>query len=373
MRLLHLIDTLGTGGAERVLVGLIPELRKKGFKSSVAVLGPPYDLESEVVAAGAEVFHLGISNRWNFFAGAHRLQQVAKRINADLIHANLLFPIIYAAGARSFNRNIRTVATYHNLSYSRGANRPGLGLFVRKRLNSLSAHVGIDRILAVSPAVADHLRQHLSIQHAHVVYNPVDLTGLDAVLSGSTCTWPLVTAPGTLKLLLPGRLVHEKGHADLIDALTLLSGKVSCVFAGTGPEEPRLRRLAAERNVQVHMTGPLSRSSFLRLMQSADLVVTPSRYEGFGLAAAEALYLGTPVIAADVGGLTEIVKHEKTGLLVPPRDSGALALAIERVRENPSLAKQLAERGHEHVRQTFAAEAVAERIAAHYRELLSAK
>ena len=87
--------------------------------------------------------------------------------------------------------------------------------------------------------------------------------------------------------------------------------------------------------------------------QGLSLLVMPSRAEGFGLAAAEASACGVPVVATDASSLPEIIRHEKTGLLVPPNDPETLAKAITRLLDDPGLARRLGEAGRERIVAKF--------------------
>jgi glycosyltransferase involved in cell wall biosynthesis len=108
-----------------------------------------------------------------------------------------------------------------------------------------------------------------------------------------------------------------------------------------------------------------------RLFERATVVVAPCEREGFGLAAAEAMSFGRPVVAASGGALLELVADGETGLLVPPRDAPALREAVQRLLADPELRARLGRAAHARARERFGWDAVIERTLAVYRDALA--
>ena len=154
-----------------------------------------------------------------------------------------------------------------------------------------------------------------------------------------------------------GRLVPEKGFDVLIRALAGLP-EADLVLMGDGPERAGLEGLGRELGLQDRMTftGWVEPPWVAR--QRCDVLVMPSRVEGFGLVAVEALLAGIPVVASRVGGLTEVVEDGVTGLLVPSDDPEALASALRELEGDSVLRAELAERGRADVRRRFSVEAM---------------
>jgi glycosyltransferase involved in cell wall biosynthesis len=153
-----------------------------------------------------------------------------------------------------------------------------------------------------------------------------------------------------------GRLHHEKGADVLLRASKGLFATVSgfeLIIAGDGPHrrelEAQVRAAGLER--RIHFLGALS--DVRPVLGAADVLVAPSRREGFGLAVVEAMALGLPVVATKVGGIPEIVDENLTGLLVEPCDHEALAQAIERILTDVDLASRLGARGAQRARDEF--------------------
>ncbi|HEY2326870.1 MAG TPA: glycosyltransferase family 4 protein [Gaiellaceae bacterium] len=162
-------------------------------------------------------------------------------------------------------------------------------------------------------------------------------------------------APGTPadppEALYLGRLSPEKNIDTLVEAL----GDLNLVVAGDGP----LRSLVPNG------LGAVSQDEANRLLERAALLVAPCEREGFGLAAAEAMAYGRPVVAAAGGGLLELV-DETTGILVAPRDAPALRAAVEKLFADPQLRARLGAAGRERARERFSWDAVTDRTLAVY-------
>lgn len=162
---------------------------------------------------------------------------------------------------------------------------------------------------------------------------------------------------GPLELLYVGRLAPEKGLGDLIAALNVLlkqTGNDAAVLRIVGwPSHGERERVAAEiaaRGLQrcVDLTGPKPFGpSLFRYYQLADVFVLPSRTEGSPRVLVEAMAFGLPVVATNVTGTAELVRHGENGLLVPPNKPEALAEALLTLLTKPSLREEMGAKGHE--------------------------
>ncbi|MBD3333591.1 glycosyltransferase [candidate division GN15 bacterium] len=134
---------------------------------------------------------------------------------------------------------------------------------------------------------------------------------------------------------------------------------------GAGPLEDNIAELIEENSLSgsVSMHPPVAQEKLREVYNRASVVVLNSVNEGFGLALSEAMLCGAAVIGTRSGGIVDIIKHEKTGLLIPPDNETALARAIGRLLQNEALRDRLAEAGYEHARTTYASQALAGRYA----------
>lgn len=177
-------------------------------------------------------------------------------------------------------------------------------------------------------------------------------------------------------VLFVGRLVARKGVANLLHAAAAAARPFRVEIVGFGPEEPALRRLAAELGIaeRVEFAGRVADGELASRYARADVFVLPATVdergdtEGLGVVLLEALAQGVPVVATRLGGIPDVVLDGETGLLVEDGDVGALARAVERLLADPRLATRLAEAGARHVQERFSVEGVAAQLARLYRD-----
>lgn len=173
-------------------------------------------------------------------------------------------------------------------------------------------------------------------------------------------------------VLALAQLMHRKGLDVLLRAQASLRDPRLCVLlAGEGPEATALRALADELQLGSAVQFLGRRSDAGDLLAACDLFVLPSRAEGLGVAALEALGAARPVIASKVGGLADLIVHERCGLHVPPDDPAALAAAIARLRDDAALRERLAAAGPARVDQGFRVAQYVERHLAVYARVLA--
>ena len=342
MKLLFLIETLGRGGAEQALVNILPELKALGVECEVAFLHGSSELESEIRAQGIRVHSLNLSHGWNLPEGHLKLRRLIQAGRFDLVHSHLFFSNLLLG--MSFSR-VKTVMTFHSLEFEREpAKTPWKRLrrhFYERALLRLDAHT------AVSHAIADQvLRQkRLAALKVDVVHNPLS----DKIFQHPGKSTPSESSSSAstrqFKICVPARLIPEKGHAVLFSAIAQLNDpslEVHCY--GKGPLDAELRSFISTHQLdrQIFIHDPLSQPELWNKIAASDLVVLPSLSEGFGMAAAEAMALGVPVIASRIGGLSEVITDQKEGLLFNPGDAKALTEKIIQLRNDPALCLALA-------------------------------
>jgi glycosyltransferase involved in cell wall biosynthesis len=168
----------------------------------------------------------------------------------------------------------------------------------------------------------------------------------------------------------------KKGIVYLLKAMTLLPEDVGLTIVDQGkPFKTYAPGLTEGWGLsgRVHFTGKIPTASLNALYRKTEVVVLPSLYEGFGLPAAEAMACETPVMASNVGALPEVVGGEGSGILVPPRDPGALAAAIQKILADPEERIRMGQMGRRRVEELFTWEKVAERTVNVYRELIESQ
>lgn len=315
MRIIHFINSLGTGGAERLAVDLAVEGRERGHDVSIVTMsdqgGVPRAFAHEV---GLDVQNLGRSRFDPRVVSDIR----SVSIGADVLHAHL-FPAFYWAAFAP----IPLVFTEHSTS-NRRMGQPKWGLLERVVYGRYDAVVAISD--GVSRALADHLDAVGGARQVPVVRNGVRSAFFD--VRGHSQT----ERSSGLKLITLGSLTDVKNVALAVEAVAALP-EVTLDVVGEGPLRGELASQIDRLDVagRVRLLGV--RADVPSLLPHYDALLSTSRWEGFGLAAAEALASGLPVIGPNVPGLAEVVTHGVDGLLFPSQTPTSVIEAIRTLSE----------------------------------------
>jgi glycosyltransferase involved in cell wall biosynthesis len=321
--------------AGRFIADAVERLRERGVE--VEVLAPGSGYRDYGLAYGGGMAANLRRRPWLaplMFLSMLRAARRAAR-GADLVHAHWL---LTAAVARFAGKPF--VVTLHGSGSARrfsdvelAQRRPRL---VRALLRPAAA------VICVSETIAA----------------PVRAAGIEPVVIANGVRVPEDVGPPVEppEVLYVGRLSPEKN----VDTLVAAVGDLNLVVAGDGPLRKRVP----------NALGAVPHAEVERLLERASVVVAPCEREGFGLAAAEALAFGRPVVAAAGGALLELVTDGETGLLVPPRDAPALREAVQRLLEDPELRERLGREARTRARERFGWDAVIERTLETYRRAL---
>lgn len=300
-------------------------------------------------------------------AGMLAAWRLARRNRYDIIHVHWPMPHALLGWAAQRASGARVVATFYSVEVrwiSRGM--PALKAFLRWTIRFP------DRVVAISRATADEIRSVAKV--------PVDVIPYTVALPHA----PVATASdGEFRVLFVGRLVERKGVDVLLRALAQLRDlpQIRAVVVGDGPERQRLEALARDVGVddRVAFAGRVSdddlRVHYARASAFALPAIVDARgdTEGLGVVLLEAMNSHIPVIASDAGGIVDIVKHEQSGLLVPPGDALALAAALRRLATDPAQARALGEAGYRRLTEHFTWASIVTRWISIYENVASRK
>ncbi|MEM1509821.1 MAG: glycosyltransferase family 4 protein [Thermofilaceae archaeon] len=214
------------------------------------------------------------------------------------------------------------------------------------------------RVFVCSKSMRDEVTAAFSLpsDKVSVLPNGIDLAEIDA-RTPSAEERSRYALPWEKIVFFAGRHVYDKGVDVLVNAARMVLSKrddVKFVVAGDGPMRAQLMDLARYFGLgeKILFTGRLSDDELYKVMKIADVVAIPSRYEPFGIVALEAMAAAKPIVASKVGGLSELVVDNETGIVVPPEDSPALAEAIERVLNDPR-SQEMGYRGRRRVEELY--------------------
>lgn len=334
VRVAHLIESDGPGGAERMLVSVAAELQTTG--SDTLVIAPARGegwLARELRGTGVQVelFHLDRPFSPKF---ARWLGEVFRRHRVALAHSHEFTMAVYGAWAAR-RAGIPHLITMHGSRYYAGRLRRRIAMRLAVQVSSA--------VVAVSRTLSQHLARDLSIRPSRIVTIP---NGVRRPLTDapSTLRAELELQSGDQLVVAVGNLYPVKGHAVLLEALALLAARfphLHVAIAGRGELERSLRRRAEELQVsdRFHLLG--LRADIANVLAGADVFVLPSLSEGVPLALLEAMLTAKPVVASAVGDVPTVLDGGRAGLLVAPSDAAALAARLEELLSHPTRARAL--------------------------------
>ena len=292
----------------------------------------------------------------------------------DLIHAHDWLVAEAAVGLKHLFR-VPLIATIHSTEYGR---RNGVHTDYQRMIHQTEVWMVREAWHAI--CCSDYMVSHVSFalglprENISVIPNGVDSEKFGVPFDRESFRKTYASSEEKIVLFV-GRMVHEKGVGVLLEAaITILrSLDAKFVFVGEGYLKDTLAKKAFDSGIgaRVYFTGFLDDPTVKLLYRSADVCVVPSLYEPFGIVAIEAMAAGTPVIVSDVGGLSEIVQHDKTGLKVSPDDANSLSWGILRILNDRQYANTLARQAGERAMQVYNWNAIAHRTADVYDKVLA--
>lgn len=337
LRIVHVVDSLEVGGLERVTVDLAKAQAAMGHEVRVFSILGTQGLKGELLAAGIPVTegHKQRSLDWHTLSA---LRACVRHARADIVHAHNFVPNYHAALA-CLGLGAAQVCTLHDMG-ARLQNRQ------LKTLFSLSL-ARTRRVAMVGAQVHQgHVASGLvDARKAHTVLNGIPVARFEAgSLDRSAARKLLGLNDKDLVIGCVGRLVALKNHRRVIDVLPALiqhHPTLKLVVIGDGVLADTLRQQVQTMGLQGHVILAGQRHDVGALLGALDVFALPSQTEGLSIALLEACATGLPVVATRVGGNTEIIADEVTGLLIPADDNDALKDALLRMLADPALRSRL--------------------------------
>jgi len=362
------IDHLNEGGAQKFLIRLCDELVRRKFKVIVCSLQPLNRDIRNSDPKGWETICLS-TRRFNL-RGFFLLIRLMRAVKPDVLHTHLTASNILGVAAGKISGIPKIFTHDHSGEYYpyRLPRIAKLSLMAIERL-MLSF---VQSLFAVSNSVAEFNRHKKKVPSEKVTVLPNWVEPTE--LRHGTFEMDMVRAryripKSSIVIGAAGRLSPEKGHLVLLESFAeLMKRWPNCrlLIAGGGPIHQellnRVDMLGATSNI--FLLGDLK--NMHDFYSAVDIFVQPSRYETFGIAVLEAMHLGLPVIASNVGGLPELIKHEKTGLLVDPESPEALLQALERLLKDQALRERLGKSGCSFVQKHYDGKRCVEQLIEHY-------
>jgi L-malate glycosyltransferase len=374
---LILIPCLRQGGTEMQTLSMSNVLRSCGHAIEVVCyFEHEPSMVKEFQATGASVRLLDMNRNSGSWTVIKRIRKEIQQINPDVVHVQYMapgaLPIIAARLA-----GVKTIfATVHQ-PYTRS--HGWLAKLILRAASLLTTQFiavskNAEKSWFGSSILIDETKPLMFQPRHFTIYNAIDTNKVNKIVSKISPTdlkSELAIPKGVPVIGAVSRLRHEKGIDILLETFNLLirfGNKAHLLLVGSGPDEKKLKDTVQKYGLSSYITfyGEAEWERATQLMALMDIVVVPSRFEGFGLTAAEAMAAGKPVVASDTSGLKEVVVNGETGILFPVDDVTELKEAIERLIKDSHLQERLGAAGKERVLVNFSLDLYSKKINALY-------
>lgn len=357
------------GGAQRLLHDLCSHLPNDEFETTVYYMFGEGTYRADFEAVGTEVVALCADSNHDLGAFARFVRHL-RMTPPDVLQTNSPISGAWGRIAGKLFDETRVLSVEHHVHDTRS---PFTRAIDDATLPLADVVVGVSE--AVESSFAPWERPLLN--RIETVPNGVDVRAIEEESrEAGAVLEPYPVEPTDRIVGTVGRLIAEKGHRYLIDAMVAVrrnDPNTKLVLVGDGPEKVKLERRAHNRGLMggdgddaVVFAG--SQSSVPPFLTEFDVGVFPSLNESFGLALAEAMAAGVPVVGSDIPPFRRLLDDGEAGVLVPPRDSSALARAIATMLTHDGRREQLRARGRKRIERQFSVEKTVHEYADLYRE-----
>jgi glycosyltransferase involved in cell wall biosynthesis len=370
IQVMHVVMDLEIGGGQASILTALQSHNPEAFNVTICCIGRAGALAKKAEQMGGSVLSLDRQRLKNDLGILWELMRLMRYRQIDVVHTHLYCRSnVYGRAAAALARVPVKVATEHG------------GIAVRTRKRWLADHVlerFTDGFIAVSRAVKENMVQQQGVP-AHkirVIHNGVDPYQFRVRESQTVARQALGLPVGIPVIGCIGRLELIKGHSYLVDAMIQIRARLPqavLLVVGAGTAQAALREQVRKRGLSGVVLVVGGQQDIRPFLQAMDLFVLPSLDEGFGIALLEAMAMELPIVASNVGGIPEVVDNGKTGVLVSPRDSDALAQAIVALLKHEEKRHRMGMLGRERVLSRFTAQHSASQLEALYESLLRAK
>jgi glycosyltransferase involved in cell wall biosynthesis len=329
--ILHVITSLPVGGAEQMLYKIVTSYDPDKFKVSICCISEGGEIADKLMENGYDVTILKRMKGHGFdLRAVSGLYHLIKSRNIHILRTHQYHPNLYGRIAGTLARVSVIIPSFHNLYEF-----PDTPKFHRRIFNWLLSFPS-DVLVAVSNAVASDIRRFdwVSAEKIKVMSDSIDTKGFNTNLDQREAKRLLGLPDDQLIIGTVGRLDEQKGHRYLIEAASGLQD--TCVaIAGGGPLLGELKSYSGKLKANTIFTGMMEPEKVPLFLRAIDIFCFPSLWEGFGIALAEAMAAGLPIVASDIPPLREVLGD--AGILVPSGDAVDLRKALKRLIDNVSL------------------------------------
>ncbi len=386
LKVMHIIHNLRRAGAQEVVRILSEYLVKDGCVPIVCTfIDGPIGRDLEKLGIQVEVLrprrYSILALPWFIIDLIHirqELVQLVKKHEIDIIQTHILEMFDFLVLTLKFSTDLKIVLwTVHNVDFLPTEKNWLLKpkRVVYRLLYRLMAQ-GVSKFIAVSDEVREAVISQIGIIQDKVITiaNGVDVKRYECIDDGTLLRQHLALESDSRLITVVGRLTTQKGHCYLITAaadVLFHHPNVHFLFVGEGKLKESLQAQAQTLGVSEHIHFLGMRHDVPNILAASEIFVLPSLWEGLSIALIEAMAASKPIVATSVSGTNEVMENNKTGLIVSPGDSQALAEAIIEMLNNSEQAQAMGKAAKEHVVTHYSAQKQADEHMALYRRSLS--
>ena len=365
INLLHLIQGLEIGGLEIMVVNLLEGIDRSRYRPSICCYDSLGSLSQGLPERGIGVHLLkrrpGIDYLYPFKLARH-----LKKSKIKILHLHNPTALFYGTLAGKIARTPCIIYTEHGRDFSSS--------FKVRIANSLLSRM-VNKIVVVAEHGKRYLVEHEGVDERRIfkIYNGIDSQKFGRTHSGKPIRSGLGLHDNQSIIGIVARLDPIKNHTCLIRAMKIIATSLPrtvLLIIGDGPLRSQLEGLTAELGLQNHVKFLGARSDIPELLSVLDVFVLSSFSEGLSLTLIEACAAARPIVATDVGGNAEIVKHECNGLLVPSDQPEVMARAILEILTHDAKAKLMGKKGRKKFEEEFMLNAMVKKYEALYESCL---
>jgi glycogen(starch) synthase len=371
------------GGIARHCEGLAKALVQQGHDVHLFTLdfpGSPSYEEMDGIKIYRAATELGHPNflTWvllfNHFLGK-KMAEVSQSVDFDVMHVH---DWLAAFAGISFKHYLQKpmVLTVHSTEIGRAQGLHSPDSFSIDGIEWWATYEA-DKVIVCSQSMKSEICGHFNLpwDKVDVIPNAIDAAQYQTSADRGQVRKRYGVGWGEKMILSVGRLVPQKGIEYFIRAIPSIASRypeAKFIIVGEGWSRDFLEAeaLSTGHRSKIQFTGFAPDKEVIDLMTSADVLVVPSVYEPFGIVALEGMATGVPVVASQVGGLSEVIEHDHTGIFVYPRSPNSIAWGVDRILSDPDHARWLGENAKDKLHKAYSWEAVAMKTEEVYRKLV---
>ncbi len=363
---LIIIGSLDLGGTEKHITETVAELNRDLYRIVVYTLCYPGDLAEQLAAKGIQVLSMPWTKQqwqaaWRLKRGllllrsAWQLVKIMRQAKPDIVHYYLPMSYLIGGLCAKWSACHCQIMSRRSLNTYQAKHR-ALAWLEKKWHRQLTYATGN------SQAVIDDLNaEGINSERLLLMYNGIDVTKYDLRAERNAIRSQQYVAADTVVITIVANLIPYKGHRDLLAAMSYATKIISnwtlwCIGHDTSHIQASLIAYANQLGIDHHIQFLGQRDDIPALLNASDIGVLCSHEEGFSNSILESMAAGLPMVVTDVGGNAEAVLHNKTGLVVPAKQSRELGRAIAELALDASLRKVFADAGRMRIKAEFSLE-----------------